>query len=227
MDILDAFVVFTKQPKAGLSKTRLSPQLSDEQAAEISACFLNDILASARRLLGVSLILAYDPPDAEDYFHDLAPDFHCIPQQGVGLGDRMQGVFQTLFAEGFRRVVLVGSDLPQLDTLVFQQSFAALMDGIDLVLGPCKDGGYYLIGLTRPVPVLFNVQMSTSHVLVDTLAQAQAIGLQSKLVAEAFDIDTVADLVRLNQWIQADPTVPANQTRTWLSSHPNLSRPTI
>lgn len=218
MTVFEALVVFARQPDPQNTKTRLSPPLSREDAVRLYACFLADTLAAARQIRGVTRIIAYDPAAAEAYFAALAPDFQRMPQIGANLGDRMHQALAALFAQGYRRVVLIGSDLPHLPPQTFRLGFESLRQGAEVVLGPSADGGYYLIGLTRPQPRLFDLPMSTSDVLRQTLERVERLGLRLTLLPEVFDIDTAADLARLRTLLEANPAIPARCTRVWLAN---------
>ncbi len=166
----------------------------------------------------VGRIIAYDPAAAEGYFAALAPDFQRMPQAGANLGDRMHQALATLFAQGLQRVVLIGSDLPHLPPQTLRRGFEALRRGAEVTLGPSLDGGYYLIGLTRPQPQLFDLPMSTPDVLRQTLERVERLGLRLTLLPEMFDIDTGVDLARLRAMLEAQPAIPARCTRAWLAN---------
>lgn len=218
--VSDALVVFAKQPDPKNTKTRLSPMLSQADATRLYACFLEDTLAAARQIRGVELILAYDPPAAEAYFASLAPDFRGMLQTGAELGERMHRVLAALFTQGYRRVVLVGSDLPHLPAKTIRQGFHSLRQGAEVVLGPSADGGYYMVGLSQPQPKLFDLPMSTPQVLCQTLERIERLGLRLSLLPENFDVDTAADLAKLRVLLDVNPAIPARRTRVWFANLP-------
>jgi len=118
-----------------------------------------------------------------------------VLQGGGGLGLRMQRQFALGFAQGYRAIVLVGSDLPRLAAADLQQAFAALQRQ-PLVLGPADDGGYWLIGLQRPAAALFaGIDWGGSQVLAQTLAQARRLALPFSLLDHQADLDRACDLV--------------------------------
>lgn len=120
-----------------------------------------------------------------------------MDQVGPDLGARMHQAFTWLFACGYRRVVIVGTDAPTLPQSVYHDAFAALTDH-DLVVGPALDGGYYLIGLIRPVPdLLVGIPWSTDQVLPLTRKKAAELGLAVALLKEWRDIDTIDDVQAL------------------------------
>jgi hypothetical protein len=194
---MNALLVIAKRPAPGQTKTRLTPPLSPEQAAQLYECFLRDTLAIARAVPDVTRLINYAPFDAAGYFAALAADFGRIPQRGANLGERLDHALTHCLADGFRRAVIMDSDSPTLPAAYLAQAFEAL-ETADVALGPCEDGGYYLIGLTQPQPRLLRaVQMSTPYVLQDTLALARAARLRVALLPRWYDVDTAAELKRL------------------------------
>jgi len=118
-----------------------------------------------------------------------------VLQGGGGLGLRMQRQFALGFAQGYRAIVLVGSDLPRLAAADLQQAFVALQRE-PLVLGPADDGGYWLIGLQRPAAALFaGIDWGGPQVLAQTLAQARRLALPFSLLDHQADLDRACDLV--------------------------------
>jgi uncharacterized protein len=219
----EALIIFAKQPDPQTTKRRLSPPLNRGDAASLYACFLEDTLAVARRVRGVKHIVAYDPPTAQAYFKALAPDFKCMPQTGNDLGERMHQALSASFAQGYRRVILIGSDLPHLPARIIAHGFRYLRQGVEVVLGPSADGGYYLVGLARPQPQLFDLPMSTPSVLRQTLAIVERLGLRLALLPENFDVDTAADLAKLKAMLEADASIQASRTRAWLRRPSNVA----
>ena len=120
------------------------------------------------------------------------------PQRGGDLGERMASGFAELFAAGYTRVILIGSDLPTLPSTHLDQADHALRSGADVVLGPAGDGGYYLIGLRRARPELFSsMPWGSANVLTATLERASALGLAVKTLSTWQDVDTDDDLAGL------------------------------
>jgi rSAM/selenodomain-associated transferase 1 len=195
-----ALIVFAKAPRAGAVKTRLCPPFTPAEAADLYARLLADVLAASAELAGeleLAAILAVHPPQACGEIARGAPSrFSVVSQRGADLGRRMDWAMREAFAAGAPRVLLRGSDSPLIDAQTVADALAAL-EGADLVLRPDQDGGYGLVGLARPAPGLFAHPMSTATVLEDTLANAARAGLCSRLLTPGFDIDTPADLRRL------------------------------
>jgi hypothetical protein len=152
------------------------------------------------------------------YFLQLAPDMQLVCQQGATLGDRLDHLLTQALHNGAGRAVVMDSDSPTLPPEYLSQAFEKLQEN-DVVLGPTRDGGYYLIGMKKPHPHLLEVQMSTPNVLSDTLALANKFNLKVSLLPEWYDIDTVAELNQLH----SELTSPGQQdaaihTRRWLAT---------
>lgn len=216
-------MVVAKQPAAGQTKTRLCPPLTGETAAALYECFLRDTLELMRATPDVSRAIVYLPQDADDYFRQLAPDFTLMLQVGANLGERLHQALTTALTQGASAAVIMDSDSPTLPVACLCEAFAHLQEGADVVLGPCDDGGYYLIGLRQPQPrLLHEVPMSTPTVLCDTLAIAAELGLRVALLPTWYDVDTATELQRLRQEL-ADRTSdqqasPAHYTRAFLQT---------
>lgn len=212
----NALVVIAKRPLPGQTKTRLTPPLLPVQAAELYECFLRDTLDVARQVPDVTRLIVYAPLDAKNYFAQLAPDYVLIPQIGDDLGARLDHALTTCLRDGFARVVIMDSDSPSLPARCLVAAFAEL-ERADVVLGPCDDGGYYLIGVKRPQPRLVRqVEMSTPNVLRDTLALAREENLLVALLESWFDVDTVAELEQLRADLCAAREDVAPHTRKFL-----------
>jgi rSAM/selenodomain-associated transferase 1 len=213
-----ALLVIAKRPAAGQTKTRLSPPFSEEEAAKLYESFLQDMLDITRAVPDVTHFVNYWPTDAINYFKQLAPDFDLIPQRGETLGERLDNVLTHCLTHGFDQAVITNSDSPTLPGAYLRQAFE-LLDQADVVLGPCDDGGYYLIGLTHPQPrLLREVQMSTPTVARDTLALAAAEGLHAALLPSWYDVDTISELNRLTRELRVTCAQVAPHTRHFLQN---------
>lgn len=211
-----ALLVIAKRPAAGQTKTRLTPPLSPEQAAALYECFLRDTLDVARRVPNVQRFINYLPRDAEDYFHTLAPDFDLLEQSGDDLGKRLDFALSHCLANGFERAVIMDSDSPTLPAEYIATAFD-LLDKADVVLGPCADGGYYLIGWKKTHSrLLREVKMSTPFVVRDTLDLARQENLRAVLGPEWYDVDTASELEQLRMELARDEN-GSTATREFLS----------
>jgi hypothetical protein len=193
-------LVFAKEPVAGRVKTRMVPPLSPQQAADLYAELLQDVLTATGRIaleLGLIPTLAVHPPDATRVLARSAPpEFRVVPQRGASLGERMTWATREAAAGGADRILLRGSDSPILDRERIAAVLASL-DRFDLAVSPDLDGGYNLIGLRRPALGLFDHPMSTRTALEDTLANAAALELRAEVQRSSFDLDTADDLALL------------------------------
>ena len=225
MTLANVLIVVAKRPTPGQTKTRLTPALAPEQAAALFECFLLDTLDLMRRVPNVQHEIAYLPEHERAYFAGLAPEFGLHLQQGANLGARLDEALQHYLAAGGRGVVIMDSDSPSLPAACLAQAFTALESGADVVLGPCDDGGYYLIGLKSPAPrLLREVHMSTPTVAQETLALAAAEGLKVSLLPTWYDIDEIASLQRLADELKASGPQIAPHTRAFLSEPEIRSR---
>lgn len=201
MQVDSALVIFAKAPIPGQVKTRLCPPLTADEAATLHGSFVLDQLertkaAIAKFRLPAVRVLACAPSSTHVFFKILGErqGVRLLDQVGAELGARMHASFMRLFADGFRRVVLVGTDVPSLPLTHYRQAFD-LLETHDLVLGPARDGGYYLIGLTQPVADLFHdIPWSTDHVLATTRERAAGRALKTALLPTWRDVDTLDDL---------------------------------
>jgi rSAM/selenodomain-associated transferase 1 len=213
----NALLVVAKRPFPGHTKTRLSPPLSPRDSADLYENFLRDTLDIIRLVPDVQPIISYLPLKEEAYFRSLAPDFALLPQHGDNLGARLDNALTHCLMNGYQNAVIMDSDSPTLPAAYLAQAFTAL-DKADVVLGPCADGGYYLIGLNHPQPCLLRgVQMSTPHVVRDTLNLAAADGLSVIQLPLWYDVDTAVELERLKLELASLPLERASHTRRFLA----------
>lgn len=203
----NALAVMAKAPVAGQVKTRLLPVLTPEEAAELSRALLVDQLNHLSGLKSADLYLAFTPDDARASMAELASaPFRLFAQEGDDLGARMNGVFDWLRAQGHRNMVLIGGDLAPVPLRNLAEAFTALeVAGERVVLGPSRDGGYYLVGMNRSTPQIFD-GMTWSHdrVLAQTTAKLSASKIEFHLLPTWFDIDTVDDLRRMKSQLPPD-----------------------
>jgi rSAM/selenodomain-associated transferase 1 len=220
-----ALIVVAKEPVPGKTKTRLSPPLTQDEAVSLYQSFLLDTLDLVARVGRVQPIIAYTPATAEPYFRSIAPDGYAfMPQIGQSLGERLDDVLTSCLNRGAGLAVVMNSDAPTLPVDYLRGAFHVLEDpGVDVVLGPSEDGGYYLIGLKQPCSPLFDVVMSTPTVLQETVVRAREQALRVACLDPWYDVDTADDLRRL--WGRVSSLAPgvAVRTRQTLSQVNNLA----
>jgi rSAM/selenodomain-associated transferase 1 len=193
----NALAVMAKAPVPGQVKTRLLPAFTAEAAAELSRALLVDQLYHLQQLDKADFYLAFTPDDARLMMEQIAPArFHLFSQQGDELGARMDAVFATLFQMGHKNVVLIGGDLPPVPLHFFAAAYTFLESSSHgVVLGPSRDGGYYLVGCNRPTSQIFQgMGWSHSEVLAQTLDRLASLKIEYHLLPIWFDIDTPDDL---------------------------------
>jgi hypothetical protein len=214
-------IIFAKEPVPRQVKTRLSPPLPPALAAELYHCFLKDILEEMTGLDGVDAAVAYDPPSAGKFFERLAPEgVKLVPQAEADLSERLIEACNWGFAQGYAAVLMRNSDSPDLPGSIVREGMEALLGGrTDVVLGPCPDGGYYLVGLEKPHPEIFHqVSWSTASVLEQTLARAEDAGLRTYLLPPWPDIDAWDELLNFLRRPHAPPA-PGWRSHAWAEEH--------
>lgn len=193
----NCLIIFTRYPQVGMTKTRLIPVLGETGATALHQLMVEKTLEKMRLFtdnLPGEIRVYFTGGNAELMADWLGNDLIYDQQSGVDLGDRMNRAFIDQFATGFQKIVLIGTDCPDLNIEIMQAAFENLANH-DLVLGPAVDGGYYLIGLNAPRPSLFqNISWSTATVYPETRAIARQENLSVFNLPTLRDIDEPADL---------------------------------
>lgn len=188
--------IFVKPPVPGRVKTRLARELGAENACRVYCHLVEPIIASVHEG-ELPLALFFDgetPEQLPELWRSHAAI--CCRQEGVELGERMANAFRRLFTEGYRSVVLCGSDIIGLDQQFLENAVAAL-DRSGMVIAPAHDGGYCLIGFTAASfnPVIFHqISWSTELVLTQTLDRCRLAAIEPVMLDTLRDIDTLTDL---------------------------------
>ncbi len=223
-----AVAVVCKTPVPGRSKTRLSPPLRPDECAALSACFIEDLagtIGDLRRDGDVTPYALYTPRGTETTLCELLPErFALAPQCEGGFGERLRQGIADLLSAGHRGAILVNSDSPTLPRAILRAAVDALLREDCVVLSPAFDGGYTLIGLSKPHDRLFeDIPWSTSAVHRLTLERAKEISLPVANVPGWYDIDDEASLRMLEREFAgrvpefaAMPGTPAPRTRGFL-----------
>lgn len=176
----------------GKVKTRLAAAIGDEQALEIYLKLLKMTYDATAPLNCLKHVCYSERIVEQDLWQG---DLYKKHVQGNGdLGEKMLGAFNGVFDRGAEKMVIIGSDCPQLTTEILETAFEKL-DKYDVVIGPAKDGGYYLLGMKVPLPMLFkNKEWSTDSVFADTILDLMDMGLTYFRLPELSDVDTIYDL---------------------------------
>jgi rSAM/selenodomain-associated transferase 1 len=187
-----ALAIMAKAPRPGQVKTRLSPPLTPEQAAELNVCFLRDTTENIASVAGAAGLISYTPVGDEELFDGLLPAGFClVAQRGDGFGERLLAAAEDILACGFASVCLIDSDSPTVPRATFEQAVAELArPGDRVVIGPTEDGGYYLIGMKRAYAAMFErIAWSTTKVFAETCERAREAGLELVELPLWYDVD--------------------------------------
>jgi uncharacterized protein len=187
-------VVFLKEPRPGHVKTRLAASIGPE-AAMVMYRLLAETVVRALDDVPFTVVCAVDRPAALEAVSAWLGESHrLIVQEEGDLGTRLLGATKSMRLAGYRNVIIIGTDAPQVDASCVIAAAAALQDH-DVVLGPAYDGGYYLVGTSSDVDGIFdNITWSTEHVLRQTLGACAEKGASVQLLAPLRDIDTLDDV---------------------------------
>jgi rSAM/selenodomain-associated transferase 1 len=209
-----------KAARAGHVKTRLARSLSPEATLELYKCMIQDTLDLAGAVAIDALGVVCPASDVTDLAAWL-PAIEVLGQQGQGLAAGLISVFRTFIDRGYRRVVAIDGDSPQLPPETLEKAFQ-LLDEADVVVGPTIDGGYYLVGSTMVQPDLFDTQrMGTGSALDSLMMNAHGLGLRVAVTETNYDVDEPVDLGRLARDLHLHPE-RALRTAAWLARRPEL-----
>jgi rSAM/selenodomain-associated transferase 1 len=202
-----AFVLYARVPRRGAVKTRLTPWLDPDEALALHLALLEDSLDLLRdatlRAGAVPWIAFSEPwePPASGRWESLsraAGSASLLPQREGDLGARLRHTCDELFDRRHAGVVILGSDSPTLPPAYLERAQSVLQGGADVAIGPTEDGGYYLIGLGRRLPQLFDgISWGTDAVFAQTCATAERLGARVAPLSPWHDIDRPGDLARL------------------------------
>jgi rSAM/selenodomain-associated transferase 1 len=222
-----AIIIMAKVPRVGFVKTRLQPFLSDEQTVSLAVCFLQDAISNANRITP-NIIVAFTPPDGRKEVAALSSELNVflIEQRGGDLGERIESAVEYAQSKNFNPIIVIGTDSPTLPVEYIQTAVESFQSGkTDVALGAAEDGGFYLIGLRKNHPGIFdNIAWSSTSVFEQTTQNVKQLGLQLRRLPEWFDVDTPADLFRLREEMLTDEKFQfrAPQTFQWLAAHSKL-----
>lgn len=191
MSSKEVLIIFVKNPREGEVKTRLAESVGDPKALRIYAKLL-EYTRDIVRPLKVDLQVWYSSYiPLNDLWDNAGAEKRT--QQGENLGARMKHAFNTVFAEGYNRAVIIGSDCAQLESSIIQQAFENLKT-FNTVIGPSTDGGYYLLGMDSMYGELFeDITWSTDHVFENTIQIIEDRNLSCRRLQSLNDVDTIDD----------------------------------
>jgi len=196
-------VVLAKYPRPGRVKTRLARAIGSEAACALYRAFVLDLARRLRRQRA-DLWWAYAPARAP--FAALVGSRRCFAQRPGDLGTRIAHALAVVRRHGYGAAIAIGADMPHVSRRALAAAARALARGADVVLGPARDGGYYLIGVRASQPVLFrDVPWGTARVLDVTRRRCRRLGLTLVEVATGFDVDEARDLAPFRGVVQSRP----------------------
>ncbi|TXC76990.1 TIGR04282 family arsenosugar biosynthesis glycosyltransferase [Luteibaculum oceani] len=188
-----ALIIFAKNPELGKVKTRLAQDLGQSEALEWYIKLMKRTEAAVQGLCAEKTV----------FWSNAAPmhppafgreEFEFAVQQGDGLGERMKNAFNSFNRKGYNSFIIIGTDCWDLKPGIIENAYQELKNN-DVVIGPAKDGGYYLLGTNDFHPELFeNVEWSTDVVLEQTVKKCEKLSLSVKLLQKLSDVDNIYDL---------------------------------
>lgn len=191
-----SLILFVKYPEPGKVKTRLAYSIGVMEATKLYKSWVENIVSELKNLSCVDLYIFFpEKKYTKEFMNWLGTDLNFCIQSGKDLGYKMNNAFKKMFNGGYKKVVLAGSDIPDLNNKTIIEAFESI-DNNDVVLGKSQDGGYYLIALKESQEELFtNIKWSSEKVLNQTISKCKSLGLKYKLLNELTDIDTLRDLI--------------------------------
>jgi rSAM/selenodomain-associated transferase 1 len=222
----EAILVFVKHPQPGQVKTRLAAAMGATCAAVLYQAFVADVLGAVTACSAYEHRVCFTPATSEPAIRTWLGDRHrLMAQVGTDLGLRMTRAFEQTFSNGYDRLVLIGTDIPQIQPETLHAAFSALGQA-DTVIGPATDGGYYLIGFRKESfsPRVFqDIVWGSDGVLDATLSRLSSIGRRCILLPCLTDIDDIKDLTALDLSPGSAPHTAAAISRLCLDL--NTTRP--
>lgn len=206
--------VFAKHWTPGLAKTRLAAAIGSERACEVYRAGLETLLARLSSAAVEVRCLVVTPDDAVSAFQNLAPaGWEVVPQGDGDLGSRLAAHAAHAFSCGVSRLAILGADSPTLPLEHVDAAWQAL-DACPVALGPAEDGGYYLLGLSRPdLPIFDRIDWGTDRVLAQTLDHLRHAGVAWRLLPAWYDVDDATGLSRLRAELEKLPLDDATWAR--------------
>lgn len=199
----EVIIIFTRFPVPGQAKTRLAPHLGEDRAAELQRSMTEHTIAeafTAKKICQMAIEIYYEGGNREKIEKWLGKSCSFYKQACGDLGVKLSDAFTKSFRKGYKKVIIIGTDCPSLSSSLMLKGLTKLSN-YNLILGPAEDGGFYLVGLSRPPePSLFHgVSWGKDTVLKTVLANAGKLTLSCDFLPTLSDIDRPEDLVHLHQ----------------------------
>jgi rSAM/selenodomain-associated transferase 1 len=192
----DRIIIFMRAPEIGKVKTRLSENASPGTALDLYKCFAMDVLHTAQETK-IEITIFFHPPESESLISQwIGGQYDFYPQKGKDLGLRMADAFARTFSAGYHRAILIGTDCPEMSSDILKEAFEGIQN-TGCVIGPSKDGGYYLIGFSTDAFTdhpFHEMVWGTEKVCQQTLERCSQKNINPHILPELNDIDTWDDL---------------------------------
>ena len=195
-------IAFLKFPEPGRVKTRLAGDLGEAGAAEAYSRLVGKVFEVLEEIREVRVRVLYDPPEKrleviawveEAVGPRLREGLEFVAQAPGDLGERLAAAVEGAFGDGYDRVAVVGTDCVDLSAATFEATWEGLGEA-EVVFGPSRDGGYYLVGLRRPCAEIFReIPWSSEKTLEVSVSSAEKAGMRVALLEELRDVDTIED----------------------------------
>lgn len=221
---MKALIIMTRIPVPYKTKTRLMKILTGEQCADIHKCFLQDIFNMCKDLKeSMDIYVTYSDEGNFSIIESLIPNFISnFPQKGKDIGERMENAVNYILNKGYEKVILIGSDIPEIQSKDILKAFD-ILENKDLCFGPTLDGGYYLVGMKKLNKIVFkgDIKWGEKSVFYSTIHILNKENLTVDFAQKYEDIDTKEDLknliYRLNHKLHKYDVVPKH-TKKYLEN---------
>lgn len=213
-----AIVIFTRVPEAGSTKTRLMPHLAPEQCEKLHTCFLKDIRKQCEACCADVFVCYTSQKDSgkQKLMDILGKQMAYFPQVGESLGEKMYRSIQAVLKRGYKKCILIGTDVPELQKNHLERAFEALQEK-DVVFGKTQDGGYYLVGMKKPIKEVFELSSyGHSKVFEETLKILRKEHMKIGFTNMLEDMDTPEDLQQYRLRALENPQLQKSETWKYL-----------
>lgn len=198
----NAIIIFIKNPELGKVKTRLAATVGDAKALKIYLQLISHTLQEVENTEADKYIF-FSESLTDEIGSDKLPYYKMV-QHGKDLGERMLNAFATVFDKGYKKVIIIGTDCPGINSALLNSAFKKLNE-TQIVFGPATDGGYYLAGMTKLVTDLFfNIPWSTANVLNESQSICKRQNKTFSFLQELSDVDVETDLIHFTQILKAE-----------------------
>ncbi|MCB0728072.1 MAG: TIGR04282 family arsenosugar biosynthesis glycosyltransferase [Ignavibacteriae bacterium] len=190
----NALIIFARNPELGKVKNRLAKTIGKEKALEIYNKLLSNVYAETKDLKCNKYLFLTERTD-----NGLFDDTYIQKiQSGSDLGSKMNNAIKSVLKEGNENILLIGTDVPGLSSEIINEAFKKLLE-FDIVIGPARDGGYYLIGMKESLSQIFeNMKWSNEQVLSNTIERIGLLNKSYYLLEELADVDMEEDLENMD-----------------------------